>query len=388
MGGSIGLGYCRSDCFDLGFFLPEAVGPSRIPRMESFCQPNPGKSYSLAELARLLGASLEGDPDIRIYGVSSLEAAHEGQLSFITDKRYKSSPVQSKASAFIIGAGFERPDAPVLISSAPYLAMARAAGLFAEPPFLEPGIHPTAHVGADARIDPSVSVGPLASIGAASVVGGGTRIYGSVYLGRQVHVGAECLIYPGVIILDRCRVGDRVVIHSGTVVGSDGFGFAQDEEGCHVKIPQTGIVEIEDNVEIGANCSIDRATFGRTLIGRGTKIDNLVQVAHNVTIGEHAILVSQVGVSGSTRIGRHAVLAGQVGVAGHIEIGDMARVAAKSGVAHSVGSGQDVAGIPAVPVKEWRKAFVNIQRLAKLKEDVRNLEEKVEQLQKALIHGE
>lgn len=356
--------------------------------MESFPQPGPGKSYSLEELARFLRVSFKGDPNTCIDGVSSLDEARQGHLSFITDRRYEPLISKSGASAFIVGPALEHLDAPLLISPRPYLTLARAAQLFAAPPGLPPGTHPSAYVAESARVAPEVSVGPLCCIGEDCTIGKGSRIYGSSYLGRGVQVGKECLIYPGVVILDHCRVGDRVVIQSGAVVGSDGFGFAQDENGHHVKIPQTGIVVIEDDVEIGANCTIDRATFGRTLIGRGTKIDNLVQIAHNVTIGEHSILVAQVGISGSTRIGTQTVLAGQVGVAGHIEIGDRVRVGAKSAVPHSVKSDQDILGIPAIPIGEWKKNYANVQRLNRFKDELLKLKEKVEQLEKALLHGE
>jgi UDP-3-O-[3-hydroxymyristoyl] glucosamine N-acyltransferase len=230
-------------------------------------------------------------------------------------------------------------------------------------------------------------VGPLAQIGTDSRIGRGTRIYGGAYLGAGVTVGEDCLVYPGVTILDGCCIGNRVIIHSGTVIGGDGFGFAQDEQGRHVKIPQVGIVQIDDDVEIGANCTIDRATFGRTWVQRGTKIDNLVMLAHNVEVGEHSILVSQVGVSGSTRLGKHVILAGQAGIVGHIEIGDGARVGAKSGVSHSIKAGEDMSGSPAMPHKEWLKAMVTLRRLPQMREELRNLTKKIAELEE-LLHRE
>ena len=192
------------------------------------------------------------------------------------------------------------------------------------------------------------------------------------------------MIYPGAAILDRCLIGDRVIIHSGTVIGSDGFGFAQDESGRHIKIPQMGIVQIDDDVEIGANCTIDRATFGRTWIQRGAKIDNLVQIGHNVVVGEHCILVSQVGISGSTRLGKHVMLAGQVGLAGHLEIGDRVRVGAKSGVAHSIKSDQDMIGIPAVTQKEFLRNYGNLRRLTQFREELRQLKKRILQIESTL----
>ncbi|MFH0821674.1 MAG: UDP-3-O-(3-hydroxymyristoyl)glucosamine N-acyltransferase [Pseudomonadota bacterium] len=346
--------------------------------------PDARGTYSLGEIAQRVGAELQGDAAIRIHGVAGLETAGPGQLSFLTNARYAQFLPRSKAAAVIVPPSLKDVDFARLVSEQPYLALARAAQLFAEPPFLAPGIHPSAHVGENATLGPDVSVGPLAHIGPDCKIGRASRIYGGAYIGQGVEIGEECLIYPGVTILNGCRLGNRAIIHSGTVIGSDGFGFAQDGQGHHVKIPQTGIVQIDDDVEIGANCTVDRAAFGRTWIQRGTKIDNLVQIAHNVVVGEHSILIAQVGISGSTRIGKHVVLAGQVGVAGHIEIGDRVRIGAKSGVPHSIQAGEDVLGIPAVPQKEWFKTFANVRRLGRLKEELRDLRKRVSELEKAL----
>jgi UDP-3-O-[3-hydroxymyristoyl] glucosamine N-acyltransferase len=344
-------------------------------------------SFLLEELADHLGARIKGDPQIRICGLGSIEDAKADQLSFISDERYLPLISRSKAGVLIVPPALEYLDRPLLISSQPYLAMARAAQLFFEPPYLPAGIHSSAFVGEGVHLGDGARVGPLVHIGSHCRIGEGTRLYGRAHLGCDVVVGSQCLIYPGATILDRCRIGDRVIIHSGTIVGSDGFGFAQDEAAHHVKIPQTGIVQIDDDVEIGANCTIDRAAFGRTWIQRGTKIDNLVQIAHNVVIGEHSILIAQVGISGSTRVGKHVVLAGQVGVVGHLDIGDGARVGAQSGVGRSVKAGEDVSGSPAMPHKEWLKMTVNVRRLPLLKEELRQLKMKVKELEKT-IHGE
>jgi len=345
------------------------------------------KSFSLGDLADRLGASLKGDPNIQITGVNILEEAGPDQLSFLTNVRYARFVSRCKAAALVVAPSFKDLDYPLLITDQPYLALARVSQLFAAPPFLPPGIHASAHIGEEVMLGADVSVGPLAQICDHCRIGRGTNIHGGAYIGRGVQVGEECRIYPGVNILDGCRIGNRVVIHSGTVIGSDGFGFAQDEEGRHIKIPQVGIVHIDDDVEIGANCAIDRATFGRTWIQCGVKIDNLVQIAHNVVVGEHSLLVAQVGVSGSTRLGRHVVLAGQVGIAGHAEIGDGVRVGAKSGVPGSIEAGRDVSGIPAVPHKEWLKNMANLRRLSQFKDELRQLKMKVQTLEEAL-HGE
>jgi UDP-3-O-[3-hydroxymyristoyl] glucosamine N-acyltransferase len=197
-------------------------------------------------------------------------------------------------------------------------------------------------------------------------------------------VGEDCMIYPGVTILDSCRIGNRVIIHSGAVIGADGFGFAQDESGRHFKIPQMGTVQIDDDVEIGANCTIDRATFDRTWIQEGTKIDNLVMVAHNVVVGKHSLIISQTGISGSTRLGNHVILGGQVGLVGHIEIGDGARIGAKSGVNRSVKPWEDISGIPAVPHKEFLRNAANVRRIDSLKLELRELRARVHQLEEKL----
>jgi UDP-3-O-[3-hydroxymyristoyl] glucosamine N-acyltransferase len=345
------------------------------------------RSFLLEEFAALTGAKVKGDSQIRIYGVGSLEDAREDQLSFAMDERYLQRVSTCRAAALIVPPTLEHLEQPLLISTQPYLTMARVAQLFAEPPFLPNEVHPAACVGEGTHLGDEVRIGPLAQVGRRCRIGNGTRVYGGAYLGCDVEVGDHCLIYPNVTVLDRCQIGNRVVIHSGTVVGSDGFGFAQDEKGRHVKIPQGGIVQIDDDVEIGANCTIDRGTFGRTWLQRGTKIDNLVQIAHNVVIGEHAIIISQVGISGSTRIGKHVVLAGQVGVVGHIEIGDGARIGAQSGVGGSVKAGADMTGSPVMPHKEWLKMITVLKRLPELRQELRQLKTKVQAMEKA-VHGE
>lgn len=342
------------------------------------------KSYTLGELADRLGATLKGDPEIRIKGIGALEDCAPDQLSFLVHKRYLPLLGSCKAAALVVAPTYQNLEFPLLIVDQPYLAMARVAQLFAAPSTSLAGIHATAHVDEGAELGPGVAVGPLAQIGAGSRVGANSQVHGGVYLGAGVNIGEECLIHPGAIILDGCRVGDRVIIHSGAVIGSDGFGFAQNGQGHHIKIPQTGIVQIDDDVEIGANCTIDRATFGRTWIQRGAKIDNLVQIGHNVVVGEHAILIAQVGISGSTRLGNHVVLAGQVGVVGHIEIGDRVRIGAKSGVPHSIKAGQDVIGIPAVPQKEYMRNYVHLRRLSQYQEELKQLKARIQELENKL----
>ncbi len=340
--------------------------------------------YTLGEIADYIHADVKGDRSVRIRGIRPLDAAHPEFLSFLTNVRFVEAAARCPAAAIIVSPDFTDMDRSLLITEQPYLALARVAQLFVKPPYLERGVHPSACVDASAELGEGAAVGALAQVGAGARVGARSRIYGSAYIGRNVSVGAGCLIYPGVVVLDDCVIGDNVIIHSGTVIGSDGFGFAQDEQGRHVKIPQVGRVRIDDDVEIGANCTIDRATFGETWVQRGAKIDNLVQLAHNVVVGEYSILIAQVGVAGSTKIGRHVVLAGQVGVVGHIDIGDGVRVGAKSGVSGSIKAGLDVSGSPAVPHKEWLQTCASMRRLSQMRDDMRQMQKQIRKLEERL----
>jgi UDP-3-O-[3-hydroxymyristoyl] glucosamine N-acyltransferase len=342
------------------------------------------KVFTLGELAKIVAADVKGDAGTRVMGVASLEDAEPEHVSFVAHSRYAPLAATSRAGVLIVDASQSGLRRPLLVCRNPYLTFARVAQLFAELPCVPVGVHPSAYIGTGTEFGDEVAVGPLACVGSHCSIGSRTTIFGGVYIGDNVAIGAECLVYPGAVILDRCRLGWRVIVHSGAVIGSDGFGFAQDEQGHHVKIPQMGIVEIDDDVEIGANTTIDRATLGKTWIRRGTKIDNQVQIAHNVVVGEHSALVAQVGIAGSARLGNHVVLGGQAGINGHINIGDRARVAAKSAVAHSIAPGEDMLGIPAVPMKEWMRTYGNIRRLPQVRNQLRELAEKVKELERAL----
>lgn len=345
----------------------------------------PGKeSLSLGELCGLLKAEIKGNPEVRVRGIGSLEDAAPDQISFLADSRHLHLVASCRAAALIVDPAFRELDFNLLITENPYLALASAARMFSDSSPEKPGIHATAVVGEDARLEAGVSVGPLACLGAGCRIGRGTRIRGGAYIGAGVRIGEECLVHPRVSILDRCVLGDRVIVHSGAVIGADGFGYARDGQGRHVKIPHVGIVQIDDDVEIGANATVDRATFGKTWIKRGAKIDNLVMVAHNVVVGEDAVLVAQVGISGSTRLGDGVVIGGQVGIAGHIEIGDRVQIGAKSGVLHPIKPDSQMIGIPAVPLKDWFRMYGNIQRLPRLKEELKRLGARVKEIEEAL----
>lgn len=344
-----------------------------------------GVSFSLRELCGLIGVSeIVGDPEFRVNGLGPLESAGPDELSFLSDSRYREMVSDCRAGALIVSRQFRDLPFNLLITENPYLALAKAANLFFTHPDNEFGIHPSAVIGERVSHGERIFVGPCASIGEDCQIGERTRIGGGCHIGRGVRIGDNCLIHPRAVILDRCVIGDRAIIHSGAVIGADGFGFAQDEQGRHYKIPQMGIVQIDEDVEIGANTTVDRATFGRTWIKRGAKIDNLVMIAHNVVVGEYSVLVGQVGVSGSTCIGDHAMLGGQVGIAGHLEIGDRAKIGAKAGIMRSVPPDQVIVGSPGLPREEFFRNFVNVQRLPRIREELKCLREKVQKLEEAL----
>ena len=340
------------------------------------------------------GELLAGSSETPLRGVASLAEADEGDLSFFGNPKYLAVLRRSRASAVLVPKGFvpparddARPACAWIAVENPSLVFARLVERFAPPPVVEtPGIAPTALLGRDVRVGAGVSVGPYAVIEDGVEIGDRARIGAHTFVGAGSVIGADSRIYPHVTIREHSRLGQRVILHSGTVIGGDGFGF-ETQDGRHVKIPQTGFVQIDDDVEIGANSTVDRARFGRTHIGEGTKIDNLVQIAHNVVIGPHCILVAQAGVSGSTRLGRYVTLAGQAGIVGHIEIGDQAIVAAKAGVSKDVPAKTVVFGYPAEPLDEAKQSIAYIRRLPKLVERVKRLEAELAELKALLPPG-
>jgi UDP-3-O-[3-hydroxymyristoyl] glucosamine N-acyltransferase len=338
-----------------------------------------GAEFTLGQLAQALGATLEGDAARVVTGVAPLESAGPGDVSFLTDARYRAAAQSSRAGAFVAAAGITGLPGPVLRVAAPQQAMIDLLLLFHPATPVVGGIHRRAVVAGDARVDPSAAVGPLAVIEAGARVGAGTCVSALVYVGAGVEIGEDCVLGAHVTLLPGTRLGRRVLVHPGAVIGADGFGFAFDGA-QHRKIPQTGGVIVEDDVEIGANCAVDRATFGNTIIRRGTKIDNLVQIGHNVEVGEHSILVAQVGVSGSSKIGRGVVLAGQVGVADHVSVGDGALVGAQAGVPSDLEAGGRYLGTPARAILEAKRIFAAESRLPELLQRVRALERAVEAL--------
>jgi UDP-3-O-[3-hydroxymyristoyl] glucosamine N-acyltransferase len=335
--------------------------------------------FTLGELAEALQARLDGDPTRVVTGVAPLESAGPDHISFLTDPRYHDAARASRAGAFVVPPGVADLPGPMLRCPAPQQALIALLRLFHPPPPAAPGVDPTAVVAADARVDATASIGPLCVVEAAAVIGPRVRLHALVHVGPGVEIGEESVLHPHVSLRDGVRIGRRVVIHPGAVLGADGFGFAFDGA-AHRKIPQVGGVLVEDDVEIGANTTIDRATFGDTIVRRGTKIDNLVQIGHNVEVGEHSLLVAQVGLAGSARLGRGVVLAGQVGVADHVTLGDGVLAGAQAGIAGDVEAGSRVHGTPARPVGQAKRIWVAETRLPELLQRVRALEQRLERL--------
>jgi UDP-3-O-[3-hydroxymyristoyl] glucosamine N-acyltransferase len=344
----------------------------------------PPPAWTVAELARRLGCRFEGDGTKVISGVAGLEAAEAGDLVFLADPRFRKRLEKSRATAAIIPPNEAFRGTPVIFSENPQLAFMSVVELFFQPYRLEPGIHPTAAVSPSARVGKDVAIGALAVIEADVEIGDGTVVFPLVSIYPRARVGEHCVIHSHVSIREDVRIGSRVVLHCGVVVGADGFGYIKNQDGSHKKIPQKGTVIIEDDVEVGANTAIDRAALGQTVIRRGAKIDNLVQVAHNVEVGENAILAGQVGIAGSSRIGKNTVLAGQVGVADHLSIGDNVIAIAQTGIARDVPSGAVVAGTPELDVRDWRKASVLLPQLSALVKEMRKLKARVVELEKLL----
>jgi UDP-3-O-[3-hydroxymyristoyl] glucosamine N-acyltransferase len=335
---------------------------------------------TLGELARLVIGELCGDAEFKISGVAGLEEAQTHEISFVVGPKYARKAHQSKAGALIVPPGLSGIQKPRIVSENPYLAFAKVLTLFAPKPQPSLGVSPEAFLGAKVKLGDGVSIHPQVYVGDGAVLGDRVNLHAGAHVGARVVIGDDTVIYPNVTVLDRCVIGQRVIIHSGTVVGSDGFGFAQDGD-SYFKIPQVGIVQIDDDVEIGANCTIDRATMGKTWIQRGVKIDNLVQVAHNVVVGENSIIIAQVGISGSTKLGKNVILAGQVGIIGHLEIGDGVQVGAQSGVGKSIPAGQIVSGSPAIPHRDWLKNCQILSRLPKLRKMIMSMEKRLAALE-------
>ena len=335
-------------------------------------------THTLQELAAMSGGEVVGDPALVITGTASLAEATSGDISFFANRKYLALLRKTGASALFVSPDFSEPISAAQIRVAnPMKAFEQVVMKLAPPPIeFAPGIHPSAIVDPSAKLGKGVSIQPYVVIEPGVTIGDHTIIGAQTYVGHETVIGADCKIYPHVAIRERARIGARVIIHSGAVIGADGFGFEM-VDGRNEKIQQIGIVQIDDDVEIGANTTIDRARFGRTWIQQGVKIDNLVQIAHNVVIGKNSIIVAQAGISGSVRIGERVIMAGQVGIAGHVEIGDGTVIAAQSGVSKDLHGGTWF-GYPAVPFDEAKMQIAWIHRLGKLFARVKKIEQKLE----------
>lgn len=336
---------------------------------------------TLRELAGLVGGDIAGDENTIISGVASIDSAAEGDITFIASPKYIAGISGTKASAIIASPDIkERHGSNFLYVKNPYLAFAKTLAIFNPPPLPYHGIHPNARIHHTAEIGLSVSIYPHVYIDGDATIGDRAVLYPGVYIGRGASIGDDTILYSNVSVREGCRIGKRVIIHCNSVVGSDGFGFAKDGSKYH-KIPQVGIVRIEDDVEIGACVTIDRATLGETVVARGTKIDNLAQIAHNVTIGEDSVIVAQAGIAGSAKLGNRVTLAGQVGVAGHIEITDDVVIGSQSGVAQDIPEKGVFSGTPAIPHMEWLKAQNIFAKLPEMRKKILELEKRVKELE-------
>jgi len=340
---------------------------------------------SLGEIAALTGGGLSGDGSILIRDVASIEDAGPGDITFLAGRPSLAVLERTGASAVIVRKDWAS-DAPGLDDRAlvlvdnPHLAFAKLISLFR--PGAEPyhGVHPGAEIGEGVRLGSDVSIGPFVVVEQGAEIGDGVTLHASVFIGRQARIGAGTVIHAGAVVREFCELGRGVIIHCNAVIGSDGFGYAK-EAGRYVKIPQAGIVRLGDDVEIGACAAIDRATLGETNVKRGTKIDNLVQVAHNVTIGEDVVLAAQTGIAGSTTVGDGSQFGGQVGVGGHIKIGGGTLIGAKSGISHDLPGGAPFSGIPAMPHGRWLRAQALYAKLPELKKKIRELEKRLKELE-------
>jgi UDP-3-O-[3-hydroxymyristoyl] glucosamine N-acyltransferase len=337
--------------------------------------------HRLADLAELVGGRVEGDTDhaMEVDAVRTLEAAGPRDLSFLNHARYREQALASKAGALLVGAAMASGDfqKPLLIVDDTAYALSLLLNRLHPSEAPVPGVHPTAVLEPGCEIDPSAHIGPYAVIGSGTRIEARAAVHAHVVIGKGCSVGEGTVLHPHAVLYDRTEVGAGSIVHAGVILGADGFGYAT-HGGVHHKVPQVGRVVLEKDVEVGANSAIDRATLGETRIGEGTKIDNLVQVGHNVQTGRHCILCGQAGIAGSTQLGNYVVLAGQAGVSGHIKLGDGAQVAAKSAALTSVEPGTQVAGIPAVELRKWRRQSVMIARLEEMSRRLRALEKREE----------
>ncbi len=336
------------------------------------------RSTPLGDIARLIQAQIVGDPTVIVTGVAAIHDADSGQITFVANPKYASALAATRAAAVIVSAAVPGLTAAQLVVRDPYYAFCLVVRHFHVEDYRPSGVSPRAQIGTGVRLGRDLSIYPNVTVDDAAVIGDRVTLYPGVFVGRDSTVGDDSILYANVVVRERVTIGRRVIINAGSVIGSDGFGFAT-HGGQHHKIPQIGTVEIEDDVELGANVTVDRAALGRTRIGRGTKVDNLVQIAHSVEIGEHCLIVAQVGIAGSAHIGNGVTIAAQAGVAGHIEIGDRTVLGGRAGVTKDTPSGQVVSGFPAMPHTQWLAAQATFAHLPEMRKRLKALERRMDQ---------
>jgi UDP-3-O-[3-hydroxymyristoyl] glucosamine N-acyltransferase len=338
----------------------------------------PATQWTAGEVAQQLEGTTIGDSSVLLSSFAQADRAKEGDLTFAENLTYFTRADQSAASAILIDTDFGASRKTLIRVPNARIAFAKALALFFPEPELPAGVHHSSVIAPTAQIDPTACVGPHCVIGESVQIGPGAVLHGGNHVGAQCVIGSASQLFPNVVLYPRTQLGRRVRIHAGTIIGSDGFGYVLDA-GIHRKVPQVGQVIIQDDVEIGANVTIDRGALGPTIIGRGTKVDNLVQIAHNVTFGEHCLVIAQAGIAGSTKMGNYVTLAGQVGLAGHLKVGNRAIVAAQSGVMHDIPDGDKWFGSPAQPDRQWKRQILAIQQLPQLLRRVADLEKALAQ---------
>ncbi|MFM2154072.1 MAG: hypothetical protein RL199_2507 [Pseudomonadota bacterium] len=353
---------------------------------------------TLATLATRIGAALaRGDGSLELVDVATLESAGPAHVAFFANKSYRQALARTRAGVVIVSASdsslSELEGKAVLVASSPYAAFAKASAWFHPETRPAPCVDPRAVVAADAVVDPSAHIGALAVVETGASVGAGAVVHPLAYVGAGAVIGDHAVLWPHAVVREGCIVGARCVLHSGAVVGADGFGFAFDPEGdgtgpMHRKVPQVGIVRLEDDVELGANSCVDRATMGETVVGRGTKVDNLVQIAHNVQVGALTVIAAQAGIAGSAKVGMGVQVGGQAGVVGHIAVGDLAKLGARTAVMRDVEAGATMMGTPAVDANVWKRSTVAVQKLPDLLKELRELKARVAALEGADVSEE
>jgi UDP-3-O-[3-hydroxymyristoyl] glucosamine N-acyltransferase len=335
---------------------------------------------TLQQLAEAVGAELRGDPDLQINRVYPIDQAEQGDITFVANPKYLSKLKDCKASAVIVAPGVELPGANLLITPNPYLAFAKVLTFLEGSHEGGKGVMPGAHVAESAQLEGSVTVYPGAVVGENVKIGAGTVVHPGVVIYAGVEVGSNCLLHAGAVVREGCRLGDRVILQPAAIIGADGFGFAPDGT-SYYKIPQVGIVVLEDDVEIGACSCVDRAALGETRIRRGTKLDNLVQIGHNAEVGEDTIIVSQVAVAGSSKIGNHCTFGGQAAVAGHVTVGDNVTIGARGGASGNVEPNQILSGVPLIPHKEWLKMTMSLPKVPEMRKELQQLKKRLAELE-------